>query len=107
MPKTLVLYKTHRGKCPFTEWLLALKDSRARAKIRARLERLQLGNLGDCKGVGQGVMELRVPYGPGYRVYFGIEGETLVILLCGGNKSTQPEDINTAKRYWQEYHDAH
>jgi putative addiction module killer protein len=62
-----------------------------------------LGNLGDCHAVGEGVQELRIDYGSGYRVYFGQEGATIVLLLCGGDKSTQNKDIETAKRYWNEY----
>ena len=62
-----------------------------------------LGNLGDCHGVGDGVQELRIDYGPGYRVYFGQVGSTIVLLLCGGDKSTQAKDIEQAKRYWSEY----
>lgn len=81
----------------------SLRDNRARAKIRVRLDRVSLGNVGDCHSVGEGVQELRVDYGPGYRVYFGQEGTTIVILLCGGDKSTQTRDIETAQVYWREY----
>ena len=76
---------------------------KARAKIRVRLDRMSLGNYGDCHGVGEGVKELRIDFGPGYRVYFGQEGGTIVLLLCGGDKSTQAKDIETARRYWNEY----
>lgn len=71
--------------------------------ILARLARVRLGNLGDCKPVGEGVSELRVDYGPGYRVYFGQKGRTLVVLLCGGDKRTQDRDIRLAKLYWREF----
>ncbi|QQR91041.1 MAG: type II toxin-antitoxin system RelE/ParE family toxin [Myxococcales bacterium] len=90
---------------PFVEWLGALKDKRARAKIRARINRLELGNFGDCKSVGGGVSELRISFGPGYRVYFGRDGQTVVVLLCGGDKSSQARDIEKAKLYWKEYKD--
>jgi putative addiction module killer protein len=75
----------------------------ARARIRVRLNRIRLGNFGDCKAVAEGVMELRMDFGPGYRVYFGQDGDVLVILLCGGDKRTQMRDIVTAKQYWQSY----
>ena len=102
-PKELHIYVTAEGREPFTEWLNSLQDQRARAKIRVRLERVSLGNCGDCQGVGDGVQELRIDYGPGFRVYFGQEGTTVVLLLCGGDKSTQARDIQTAQRYWSEY----
>ena len=106
MTKRLVIYETAEGKCPFTEWLTGLKDKRARGIIRARLERVQLGNLGDCRNVGSGVFELRVFFGPGYRVYFGQDGESLVVLLCGGDKSSQQRDIEKAKAFWEDYKNA-
>ena len=68
-----------------------------------RLDRVSLGNFGDCRSVGEGVQELRIDYGPGYRVYFGQLGSTIVLLLCGGDKSTQAKDINLAHYYWSEY----
>lgn len=82
-------YVTEDGKNVFRSWLHALKDKTARARIRVRLNRVRLGNFGDCKSVGGGVNELRVDYGPGYRVYFGRNGFTIVILLCGGTKKSQ------------------
>lgn len=80
----------------FAEWLDDLRDLRARARVQARIERLAMGNPGDVRPVGEGVSELRIDYGPGYRVYFTRRGPELVILLAGGDKSTQPEDIRTA-----------
>ncbi len=74
--------------------------------MRVRLDRVSLGDLGDCHGVGEGVQELRIDYGPGYRVYFGQEGTTVVLLLCGGDKSKQAKDIEVAIRYWSEYRKA-
>ena len=73
------------------------------ARVLARLARVRQGNPGDCKPVGEGVSELRVDYGPGYRVYFGQKGRTLVVLLCGGDKRTQDRDIRLAKQFWQEF----
>jgi putative addiction module killer protein len=80
----------------FSDWLRRLKDGKAKARIAARIERMRLGNLGDCKSLGGGLMEMRVDYGPGYRVYFVRHGAAIVILLCGGDKRTQRRDIERA-----------
>jgi putative addiction module killer protein len=80
----------------FSEWLDALRDIKARARVQARIERLSLGNAGDVKPVGAGVSEMRIDYGPGYRVYFKKVGQTIIILLVGGDKSSQNSDIKTA-----------
>jgi putative addiction module killer protein len=82
----------------FVEWLDGLRDILARARVQARIERLASGNPGDVESVGEGVSELRIKYGPGYRVYFKQRGRELVILLAGGDKSTQAKDIKTALR---------
>jgi len=102
-PKEIRVYVTEEGREPFNEWIASLRDVKARAKIRVRLDRVSLGNFGDCHEIGQGLQELRIDHGPGYRVYFGQEEGTIVLLLCGGDKSTQAKDIDTAKRYWNEY----
>lgn len=104
--QTIVIYEQENGKSPFLQWLLGLKDVKGRAVVRARLNRIELGNFGDCKGVGAGVQELRITFGPGYRVYFGREGNTVVVLLCGGDKGSQSRDIAKAKLLWEEYKDA-
>ncbi len=80
----------------FAAWFRKLRDRRVRARIQARIDRLSLGNPGDAKPVGEGVSELRIDYGPGYRVYFVRRGETLIVLLAGGDKGTQAGDIRTA-----------
>ena len=80
-----------------------MKDAKTRARIRVRINRIRLGNFGDCKSVGSGVSEFRIDYGPGYRVYFGRVGEKLVLLLCGGTKKNQEKDIKLAKGYWYDY----
>lgn len=87
----------------FRKWRLELRDVRARAAIAARLNRLAYGHAGDVEPVGEGISELRIHYGPGYRVYFQKRGNTLIILLCGGDKSTQSRDIKTAKRLLDEW----
>ena len=102
-PKQIVVFRARNGQVPFEEWLDNLTDKRAVARVLARLARVRQGNLGDCKPVGEGVSELRVDYGPGYRVYLGQKGQTLVVLLCGGEKRTQDHDIRLAKQYWHEY----
>ncbi len=80
----------------FSGWLQSLRDARAKARIAARVQRLSLGNPGDAKPVGGGVVEMRISYGPGYRVYYTEHGKQLVILLCGGDKTTQRSDIKQA-----------
>lgn len=97
------VYETDDGHMPFREWVERLRDVRARAQIVVRLNRVRQGNLGDYRAVGQGVSELRISHGPGYRVYFGRQGNTLVIILCGGDKSSQERDIVLAQRYWKDY----
>ena len=96
-------YLTASGKNVFDSWLSSLKDKDAEGRIAARLNRLMAGNFGDCRSVGAGVWELRIDYGPGYRVYYAISGKTVVLLLCGGDKRTQASDIEQAKSYWADY----
>jgi len=87
----------------FRKWRIRLRDERTRALIAARLDRLAFGLAGDVKPVGQGISELRIDYGPGYRVYFQKRGNLIIILLCGGDKSTKAKDIKTAKRLSDEW----
>lgn len=103
LAQSLEEYVAADGRNPFRKWLHALRDVRARAKIRVRLNRVRLGNFGDAKPVGGGVSELIIPYGPGYRVYFARSCNTVVLLLCGGDKSTQSHDICVAKECWVDY----
>jgi putative addiction module killer protein len=86
----------------FSSWLMALRDDRARAKIAVRIQRLAFGNPGDVKPVGEGISELRIPHGPGYRVYFMRRGNLFILLLCGGDKTTQNTDIGVAKKLAKE-----
>ena len=97
-------YRTKNGTIPFQIWFGNLEDIRAKTKIGMRLERAEAGNFGDCNSVGDGVHEMKINFGPGYRIYFGQEGMEVIILLCGGDKSTQQKDILTAKGYWADYH---
>ena len=96
-PIRYILVITIRQTEIFARWLVSLRDSRARTRIQARIDRLQLGNPGDVKAVGGGLSEMRIDYGPGYRVYFVERGKTVVILLAGGDKRTQDRDIATAR----------
>lgn len=102
-PYTLEYYLTEKGEKPFREWLDGLKDIAARQKVRIRLDRARLGNLGRNRSVGEGVFELKIDYGPGYRVYYALEGRTVILLLLGGDKSGQREDIVLAREYWKDH----
>jgi putative addiction module killer protein len=96
-------YQTSGGRRPFIDWLERLKDRQARTRIEARLARVAAGTFGDAEPVGEGVMELRIDWGPGYRVYFARVGQVMVLLLCGGDKRTQQRDINRAKECFEDY----
>ena len=99
----LLRYQREDGREPFSEWLNGLRDKMAQARIRLRLRQVEAGSLGDCEPVGEGVLELRVHVGAGYRVYCGRHGKTVVLLLCGGDKSSQVADIKRAKELWSEW----
>jgi len=96
-------YLTENGRAPFSEWLLGLRDIQARAQIRARLDRLSLGNWGDFASIGERLFELRLFHGPGYRIYGGVDRDSRIVLLCGGSKSSQSRDVKKAKAYWLDY----
>ncbi|MBF0482880.1 MAG: type II toxin-antitoxin system RelE/ParE family toxin [Desulfovibrionaceae bacterium] len=96
-------YLTVDGRDPVGEWLLGLRDRKARVRLELRISRIELGNLGDCKPVRAGVHELRIDHGPGYRVYFAVEGKVVVLLLCGGDKRSQEADIGRALAYLADY----
>lgn len=102
-PKKIQIYLTPDGKAPFRDWLSRLKNYAAKGFIRTRLDRVAHGNLGDHRPVGGGVHEMRIHVGPGYRVYFGLEGDSLVLLLWGGDKGSQTRDIAKAKEYWLDF----
>lgn len=104
-PKQVIVFADDKGKEPFTEWLYGLKDSLNRQRIISRIRRLEQGNFGDCEPVGEGVSELRLFFGAGYRIYFGEDAENIVVLLNGGDKKSQKKDIKQAKAYWREYLD--
>lgn len=99
----LVRYQRKDDTEPFTEWLNALRDKAAQARIRIRLNRIEAGNFGDIEPVGEGVSELRIHVGAGYRVYCARHGKTIVLLLCGGDKGSQTADIQRAKELWSDW----
>ena len=101
--KRKVLHYVVEGKDSFGEWLKGLNDISGRAAILKRIDRVEEGNFGDHRSTGQGVWELRIHYGPGYRIYYGEDGPKIVILLCGGDKGTQKKDIRKAQRLWSGY----
>lgn len=99
----LRFYQTAAGRQPVREWLAGLRDLQALNRIEARLARLAAGNFGDTRPVGEGVAELRIDWGPGYRVYFARLGAMVVLLLCGGDKTSQQKDIEHAKDCFDDY----
>ena len=102
-PRELEIYRTPKGQEPYTQWFESISDRKTLTRIEARIDRIQSGNLGDHKSIGAGVFELRLEFGSGYRVYFGQISNSIVLLLCGGDKSSQVRDIKRAKAYWREY----
>jgi putative addiction module killer protein len=96
-------YVSVNGTNHFRTWFNSIKDIKTRARIQARLLRVELGNLGDCKFLGEGVMELRLDFASGYRIYFGNDKGTIIILLAEGDKSSQRKDIINARQLWKEY----
>jgi putative addiction module killer protein len=97
------LYARLDGVVPFTQWYWSLRDQAIQIRVRERIARVRFGNFGDCRSVGGGVQELRIPVGPGLRVYFGRLGDSVAILLCGGDKRSQQRGIRRAQLYWNEY----
>lgn len=99
----VIHYETETGEDVFAEWIESLRDQQAAARIAARTARIALGLFGDCKPVGDGVWELKIDWGPGYRVYYAKKGRSVILLLCGGDKRGQGADIKRAKRLWQDW----
>jgi putative addiction module killer protein len=96
-------FKAQDGKEPFIDWYRKLRDRKSKTKIGERLDRIRFGNFGNHKALGAGVYELKITYGPGFRIYYGLESNIVTIILCGGDKSSQPKDIQKAKEYWALY----
>lgn len=99
----LIVYEQANGKRPYEIWFQNVRDAEAKSRIAKRMRSVAQGSLGDCKSVGEGILELRVDVGAGYRIYCGRYGEALVILLCGGNKSTQANDIARSREFWADW----
>lgn len=106
-PREIQYHQTANGREPFMEWYDSLRDPKTQNRIDRRLERVETGNLGEYKSVGDGVFELILDFGPGYRIYFGEVDNIIVLLLCGGGKNSQNRDIERAKQYWLQYKEAH
>ncbi len=102
MPLTVREYVSKEGRSPFREWLGTI-DLGVRARIQARVLRFEMGNLGDPKSVGGGVWEARLLFGAGYRIYFGKDGDAIIVLLAGGDKSSQSQDVPRAQGFWRDY----
>ncbi|MTI15131.1 type II toxin-antitoxin system RelE/ParE family toxin [Sansalvadorimonas verongulae] len=96
-------YETEDGHRPYSDWIKSLRDKRAAAKLVGAVRKMEGGNFGDSKPIGEGLSEYRINYGPGYRIYYKVEGSRIIILLCGGDKSTQQVDIQNAQAYWADY----
>lgn len=103
MTNTINEYTDKKGRSPYADWLDELRDARAKAKVMIRVDRMELGLFGDVEPIGDGLSELRIHYGSGYRIYYGKEGDQIYLLLCGGDKSSQKKDIKLAKSYWQDH----
>jgi len=96
-------YVSRSGKDVFDQWLTQLADARAQAKISVRINRLAAGNFGDCKSLHKGLFELRIDWGPGYRIYYAMRGTACVLLLCGGEKRKQSSDVDRVLKYLEDY----
>lgn len=101
--REVLVYMTGDGRCPYTDWFYGLKDQTTQTLIRERLARVRAGNLGDYKSLGAGLLEFRLHFGPGLRIYAGQDGLRLIVLVCGGDKGSQQRDIGIAAKYWQDY----
>lgn len=96
-------YQYKDGRIPFDVWFKTIKNRKERARLLKRLDKVQLGNLGDWSSVGDGVFELKEHFSKGYRIYYGLESRTVILLICGGDKSSQAKDIEMAKQIWQTF----
>ena len=104
---TIEYHIDESGREPFRGWHESLRDFKAQTVIDAKMARVRLGNFGACQPVGHGVFEFKIDYGPGYRIYYGRIASKIILLLCGGDKSTQQKDIQTAHRFWRQFKERH
>ena len=105
--KTIRYYVLPSKISPFKEWFCSLKNSKTKSIVRTRINRVILGNLGDCRSLGEAIYELKIHYRPGIRLYFGVVEDIIIILLLGGTKKSQKQDIEKAKEYWQDFKNNH
>jgi putative addiction module killer protein len=103
--KNIIIYETIKGERPFAEWFLSFKDRRIKDRITKRIDRVKLGNYGDYKKISEFIFELRLNFGKGYRIYFAEDEGNIVLLLCGGDKTSQKKDIKKSLEYWSEYYE--
>ena len=102
MARKALVYRTAAGAEPYADYVDSLRDRAAAAKVKVRVARAELGNFGDYRNIGHGVIELRIDFGPGYRVYAGLYGSELMVLLCAGDKGSQKRDVRLALEFWQD-----
>ena len=102
-PKKLKIYDAIKGKQPYLDWLKTLRDLSTIARIRARIDRIEDGILGNYRALGTGLFEFKFDFGSGYRIYFALDGNKIILLLMGGDKSSQRRDIEKARQYWTDY----
>ncbi|MGH9758194.1 MAG: type II toxin-antitoxin system RelE/ParE family toxin [Candidatus Acidiferrales bacterium] len=105
IPRIIRIYQTAEGEKPFADWMAGLQSQRIHGIVLNRMDRVRRGNFGDHRSVGEGVFEIRIDFGPGYRVYYGLDGERqeFVVLLVGGSKGNQSADIAAAQSFWRDY----
>lgn len=103
---TIKIYETSSGKVPFIDWFNSLKDKKIQIAVDLRIERVKMGNLSSCKSLGEGVFELKIDTGPGYRIYFGKIHKQIILLLCAGSKKSQQKDIIKAHMYFKNFKDS-
>ena len=102
-PKVIKIYTTAEGKQPYSDWIKNLRDTAAVARIRTRFDRIEEGHLGHYKFLGTGLFEFKFSFGPGYRVYFAVDGDKIILLISGGDKGSQKRDVEKAREYWTDY----
>ncbi|NBV06890.1 MAG: type II toxin-antitoxin system RelE/ParE family toxin [Proteobacteria bacterium] len=105
IPRSISYYKSRNNKMPFMDWISNL-DPSTKEVVYERIEKVKVGYFGDYKNLGDGVFELRINFGSGYRIYYAVNGKDIILLLCAGNKDTQSRDVKKAKFFWEEYKNA-
>lgn len=101
--RIIQLHQLPNGQAPFEEWLQGLNDKKTKARILQRLDRIRLGNFGNCRSLGSGIYELKISWRPGFRIYYGLLSSSIILLLCGGDKGSQKKDIDKARQMWEDF----